>query len=99
MQIEAVNQDGAVVVKVSGCLDTTSVGEFRQVVDGIPAGVKKVTFDFAGVEFIASSALRVMVTLGKRLCAEDGAIEVSGANEVVRDVFEMTGLVEVFKVI
>lgn len=98
MTMECVNSGGSYVVKVAGCLDTTATGDFRRVVEGIPAGTSNVTFDFAGLEFIASSALRVMVTLGKGLHETGGKIVVSGANETVRDVFEMTGLVEVFDV-
>lgn len=99
MNVEISRENGEATVKVSGCLDTAAAAEFKGAVDGIPAGTKKVTFDFAGLEFIASSALRVMVTLGKRLNAAGGGITIEGANDVVRDVFEMTGLVEVFEVL
>lgn len=98
MNIEVSNQNGEAFVKVSGCLDTTAVGDFKSAIEGLPAGTKDVTFDFTQLEFIASSALRVMVTLGKGLNANGGRVTVTGANDVVRDVFEVTGLVEVFTV-
>jgi len=98
MDIKQVVEGEAVVMTVSGCLDTAASGEFAKAVEGVAVGTKTVRFDFSGLEFIASSALRAMVTLGKRLAPGGGHIVVEGANDVVRDVFEMTGLVEVFEV-
>jgi len=99
MNIEVSNHEDEAVIRVSGCIDTAAAAEFQRKIDDVSVGAKKVTFDFSGVEFIASSALRVMVSLAKRLSASGGRIAVTGANEVVRDVFEMTGLVEVFEVL
>ncbi len=98
MKLEVENSNGVYTVKASGCLDTAAAAEFAKAVDAIPSDIGKVQFDFSDLEFIASSALRAMVTLGKRLASSGGAIEVTGANEFVRDVFEMTGLVEVFTI-
>jgi len=98
MQITRSDADGTVLLKVEGCLDTTAAADFGRAVEEIPVGAREVVFDFSGLEFIASSALRAMVALGKRL-GGTGAVKVSGANDVVRDVFEVTGLDEVFELV
>jgi len=98
MDIELKNVGDETVVKVSGCLDTAATAEFTRAVEAVGAGVKTLVFDFAALEFIASSALRLLVTVNKRLTADGGKVVLAGMNEVVRDVFDVTGLDEVFEI-
>jgi len=98
MEITTKNENGETVLAVSGCLDTAATAEFTCAAETAAAGAKTLVFDFTGLEFIASSALRLLVTLDKRLTAEGGDVVITGMNEVVRDVFDVTGLSEVFTV-
>jgi len=98
MEIELKSAGDETVVKVSGCLDTAATAEFAKAVGAVGDGVKTLVFDFTGLEFIASSALRLLVTVDKRLTAGGGKVVVTGMNDVVRDVFAVTGLDEVFEI-
>lgn len=50
-----------------------------------------------GLEFIASSALRLLVATKKKRGAGFGVV-LTGMNDVVREVFDVTGLDEIFEV-
>ena len=90
MEITRTDNGASLVIKVSGCLDTASVPQFEGVLKGVEA--KSVEFDFADLEFISSSAIRALVSLRKRALPAGGSVGISAVGDVVRDVFDMTGL-------
>ena len=59
-------------------------------------GVREVAFDFAGLEYISSAGLRVLLTAKKATLAAGQDMSVVNANETVRGVFEITGCGEMF---
>ena len=62
-------------------------------------GVDELVFDFGGVEYIASSGLRVLLSAQKAMSAKGGRMLVAHPNEMVRGVFEVTGLDAVFEIV
>jgi len=98
MEITTKVENGETVLKVTGCLDTAATAGFVPAVEAAAAGVKRLVFDFTDLEFIASSALRQLVSVDKRLSAAGGEVVLTGMNDVVRDVFDVTGLNEVFTI-
>jgi len=98
MQIETRTDGDALVLAVSGCLDTAATKAFAEAVESAATRSKKLVFDFSALEFIASAALRQLVSVYKRLKPTGGEIVLSGMNEVVREVFDVTGLDTVFTV-
>ena len=96
MEITKTESGGEVTLKLKGCLDTAATPEFAAAIDGL-GEAKSVLFDLTDLEFIASSALRLLVATKKRR----GALfpmAITGMNEVVREVFDVTGLDTVFEV-
>ena len=85
-----------VVLKLSGCLDTAATPEFAAAIDGTE-GASALVLDMTELEFIASSALRTLVAAKKKR-GSSFVIAITGMNEVVREVFDVTGLDEVFEV-
>jgi len=98
MEITKHTENDTTTLTVAGCLDTAATAEFTRAVDEAAASAKTLVFDFANLEFIASSALRKLVSVDKLLQAKGGDVVVTGMNDVVRDVFDVTGLNEVFTV-
>ena len=96
MEITKVENGKEVTLKLKGCLDTTATPEFAAAIDGT-AGASTLALDMSELEFISSSALRQLVATKKKRGA-DFTITLSGMNEVVREVFDVTGLDEVFEV-
>ena len=48
-------------------------------------------FDFQGLEYISSAGLRVLLTAQKKVNALGTTMEIRGANESVKEVFDITG--------
>lgn len=96
MEIEKTESADGVTLKLSGCLDTAASAAFAEAI-GATAGAKALTLDMTGLEFIASSALRTLVAT-KKARGSGFPITLTGMNEVVREVFDVTGLDTVFAV-
>ena len=96
MEITKTDNGNEVVLKLSGCLDTAATSEFEAAINGTE-GAATLVLDMSELEFIASSALRTLVAAKKRRGASF-VIAISGMNEVVREVFDVTGLDEIFEV-
>ena len=82
---------------LAGCLDTSAAPDFDAALKAC-AGAPTLVIDFSELEFIASSGLRQLVTANKQAVAEGRTIVLTGMNEVVAEVFDVTGLLEVFTV-
>jgi len=82
---------------VSGRLDTTTAPELEKVLNESYEGMTKLTFDFENLEYISSAGLRVLVA-AQKLMAQNGEMIICNINDEVREVFEITGLLEVFNI-
>jgi anti-sigma B factor antagonist len=96
MNIEKKLENGKLTVTVGGRLDTNTSPDLEAAVK--LDGVEELVFDFAGLEYIASSGLRVLLGAQKEMSAKGGKMLVANPNEMVRGVFEVTGLDGIFEI-
>ena len=96
MEIVKTQAGAEVTLKLVGCLDTAATPEFAGAIEGLGSATVLI-LEMSGLEFIASSALRLLVATQKR---RGGGFKVvlTGMNEVVREVFDVTGLDSIFEV-
>lgn len=85
-----------VTLKLNGCLDTAAAPEFAAAMEKTTAA-KVLILDMTELEFIASSALRLLVATKKNR-GGDFEIVLTGMNDVIREVMDVTGLNEVFTI-
>ena len=97
MKIEKIVNGNETILKIAGCLDTAASPEFGAALADA-AQAKTLVVDFSGLDFIASSGIRFLVTENKKSVAAGRTIVLTGMNEVVADVFDVTGLNEVFPI-
>lgn len=92
--VEVTGGPEAPVVVVRGEIDVATSPQLRTALNAlVERGARDVTLEFAGVSFVDSSGLGVLVGAYKRLRDEgDGSIRIVGAQPSVRKVFEITGL-------
>lgn len=95
MTIDKTVDGDKTILKLGGCLDTAAAPEFAAALDGV-SNAKELLIDFTALDFIASSGLRALVSANKKAVAAGNTIVLTGMNEVVADVFDVTGLNEVF---
>ena len=92
MQIEKTKEGDIVVLKISGQLTSVTSPELETAINGVLETESNLVLDFADLDFLASSGLRVILSTQKRINAKDGALVIRNVNKVVMEVFEMTGL-------
>ena len=96
MDIDKKLNDGVLTLAVSGRLDTNTSPELEAEVK--TDGVKEVIFDFAGLEYISSAGLRVLMGAQKAMMADGGKVKILNPNAMVKSAFDITGLSGVFSV-
>ena len=94
MNINIERENGKVLMKIEGRLDTTTAPELEKAINNEGDALKSLTLDFKGVDYISSAGLRVLLTAQKKMNAQ-GSMELRGVSEAVMDVFEMTGFADI----
>jgi len=99
LELSVSDEGGETVVAVTGELDVTTAPELRERLTAlIGAGSTTILLDLAGVTFVDSTALSVLVAALKRLRQADGDLQLSSPLPSVRRVFEITGLTRLFTI-
>ena len=92
------NQNGTHLdLALEGRLDTTTApqleAELKQSVDG----VTDLTLDFAGLEYLSSAGLRVLLSTQK-VMNRQGTMTIRNVNETIMEIFEVTGFVDILTI-
>ncbi len=99
MDISTETAGEVTVVHVEGNLDTNTAPEAQQRLDALlDEGSSKLLVDFEALEYISSAGLRVLLSTAKRLSASGGSMHISGLNETVDEIFEISGFSTIFNV-
>ena len=77
---------------ISGRLDTSTAPQFEEFMAGNISKIDALTLDCAELDYVSSAGLRVLLAVQKRL---KGAFKLKNVCELVMEVFEMTGFVDV----
>ncbi|MBQ5491980.1 MAG: STAS domain-containing protein [Treponema sp.] len=89
MTITKEQNGSAVTLLLSGRLDTLTAPELEKAVQAA-SDAQSLVFDFANLDYISSAGLRVVIAAHKQFVSKGGLV-VQNVNEMVRDVFEVTG--------
>jgi anti-anti-sigma factor len=99
MTITAERIDGIDVVVPVGRIDSTTSDALDSHLQRlVSAGTPRVVIDFAGVEYISSAGLRVLLSLAKRTRETKGGLALAALNGSVRLVFELAGFLPLFAI-
>ena len=80
------------IVSIDGRLDTTTAPQFEEFMVENISKMITLTLDCAGHEYVSSAGLRVLLSAQKRL---KGGMKLKNVCELVMEVFEMTGFVDI----
>ena len=86
-----------VTLEITGRLDTTTAPNLESVVNELLDDAKELVFDMSGVEYISSAGIRVLIGTYKKMNLNQGTMRIEKANDLVREVFEMTGLLDLLE--
>jgi anti-sigma B factor antagonist len=86
--------DGGAVVTMLGELDLAAAPELRKVLDEAIAYAGDVEVDMRGCGFVDSMGIAAMVGAARQLSDRGRVLRVKGAQDRVRKIFELAGLLE-----
>ena len=90
MDIRKELTDERLTMAVSGRLDTTTAPELDAALKEALPGVKELVLDFSALDYISSAGLRVLLSTQK-IMSKQGGMKLTGVNEGIMEVFEITG--------
>ena len=92
MEISTNREEKGVVISVKGRMDaTTSPDLEKQLTEMIDQGDTDLIIDFAGLDYISSAGLRSILATAKKLKAKNGTFSLAALQDVVKEVFEISG--------
>ncbi len=93
MEIQRTQENDTLVLALTGRLDATWSEPVQAALDAaIRSGEHRIAMDFAGVDYISSAGLRVVISGYKQLLAIKGAFSLRHAQPGVAKVIELSGL-------
>ena len=97
MTIEKKISNDAVTLIVSGRLDTQTAPELEKELDNILLGLKELTFDMTNLEYVSSAGLRVILKAQKAMNTQ-GSMKLTGVNDSIMEVFDITGFLDILTI-
>lgn len=87
-----------VVVRPVGDIDTATVDQLRGAITAeLTDGVRHLVLDLAGVDFLGSAGLALLVQQREAAIDRDGALRIASAPRAASRPLQLTGLAELFE--
>ena len=98
MEIKKEKNNNKMTVYAIGKIDTTTSENFRIAIEDDLENIEYLTLDFSDLDYISSSGLRVLLMLYKKMTAKNGKMIITGCNEMVSEIFDVTGFSDIFNI-
>ena len=85
------------VIALEGRLDTTTSPELEAQLKKPMESAESLTLDFSKLDYISSAGLRVLLSTHKAMSAK-GGLKITNVNEIVREVFDVTGFSDILTI-
>ncbi len=99
MEITVADKDGIKLVHLIGSLDTNTSpiaeAKFKELLDG---NTRKIVVNLEQLEYISSSGLRVFLGTAKKLKANGGDLRLCHSNDIVQEVFDISGFSSILNI-
>ena len=96
LNIEKKKEDSSIIL--TGRLDTTTAPELEKYLEKELPNLSEVVFDFENLEYISSAGLRVLLMAQKLMNQKNGFMKLIHVNEMVQEVFEITGFTDILTI-
>lgn len=97
MDIEKHKDGKKLDVKLIGRLDSKTAPELKEVLENNLNDVEELTFDLSELNYISSAGLRIILSTQKKM-NKQGSMKVTNVQDIVMEVFESTGFVDILTI-
>lgn len=98
MNISTKIENTTLSIFLEGRLDTMTAPQLERILKKEINDITELIFDFAGIEYVSSAGLRVLLA-AQKVMNRQGSMTIKHVNETVMDVFEVTGFSEILDII
>ena len=92
------NLDGSILnVALEGRLDTATAPQLETELKEAIGSVTELVMDFSALEYISSAGLRVLLS-AQKIMNRQGSMKVVHVNDVIREIFEVTGFCDILTI-
>lgn len=82
---------------LTGRMDTSTAPQFERELKSNVSGVGKLILNFENLEYISSAGLRVILS-AQKIMNKQGEMIIRNVNEVISEVFEITGFMDILTI-
>lgn len=97
MNIKKKTNESEMIMYVSGRMDTSAAPQFEAEIKSSLDGISKLVLDFENLEYVSSAGLRVILA-AQKIMNKQGEMIIKNVSEVVYEVFEITGFVDILTI-
>ena len=82
---------------LEGRLDTVTAPQLEKELEESTRDLDELTLNFEKLDYISSAGLRLLLSAQKRM-NDRGEMKLTGVNETIREIFEITGFSEILTI-
>lgn len=97
MTIEKKLMGTELTITLTGRLDTTTAPQLESELKAGLNGVENLALDFAGLDYLSSAGLRVLLAAQKTM-NKQGSMVVRNVNETIAEIFDVTGFSDILTI-
>ena len=97
MTINKTQNGSTLTIALEGRLDTMTAPELEAELNQSMSGAEELIFDFSKLDYISSAGLRVLLSAHKAMVSK-GGMKITNVNEMVREVFDVTGFSDILNI-
>ena len=90
-------ENGSLIYTLTGRLDTVTAPELERELRDELGSAGGLILDFAGLEYISSAGLRVLLAAQKAMAGQ-GDMKLTHVNEPIMEIFEVTGFSDILTI-
>lgn len=98
MTIKKTVDGDKLVLDLEGRLDTTTAPQLENELKVSLYDTKALTLDMEKLEYLSSAGLRVLLAAQKQMQKQQGNMVIVNVNEIIMEVFEVTGFVDIITI-
>ncbi len=97
MTIEQRRNGAELLLAPEGRLDTMTAPQLEAILKEALPGVTALTFDLEKLDYISSAGLRVFLS-AQKIMNRQGTMKVKNANDMILEIFEVTGFSDILTI-
>ena len=97
MEYNIITSGSKMVIELTGRLDTITAPKLDTFIHSSLEGINELCIDIEKLEYISSAGLRVIMAAYKAMKGK-GAMKITHVNEVIREIFDVTGFSRVLNI-